>query len=182
MGTEGPAVPGVEVRIETGQGANYGEILVRGPNVFGGYQGDPARTRATFTPDGWFRTGDLEPFNRGGYLHVVGRIDELIVIPDGDKIFPVQVEQVYCQNPFVRKVAVLLHGGRLAAIIAHDLEALRTRWTARIRSVVNEKVEFPGQSFARFEQVTGTVFVAGPLPGAWPANPTSRLTPNTLLN
>src|SRR5690606_31695932 len=86
-GTEGVAQPGVDVRI-----AGNGEIQVRGPNVFSGYLNDPERTRAAFTEDGWFRTGDLGSLDADGYLTVAGRADELLVLPDGKKLFPERIE------------------------------------------------------------------------------------------
>jgi long-chain acyl-CoA synthetase len=164
IGTEGFAVPGVELRIDKVEGADVGEILVRGPNVFGGYKDDPDRTRAAFDPDGWFRTGDLGALDGDGYLRVVGRRDDLVVMPDGKNVFPERIERVYGQSPFIREAAVLARRGRLVALVVPDFDALRARGTARLRSVVNEEIEMLGQSLARFERVTGTVIVSDPLP------------------
>lgn len=162
-GTEGTAVPGVEVRIEPREETGLGEILVRGPNVFSGYKNNPAKTQAAFK-DGWFRTGDLGWLDADGYLRVAGRGDELIVLPDGKKIFPERLERAYSGSRYIQDLAILAHGGRLVAIIVPNLEALRARGTARIKGLVNEEIELIGQRLARHERVSGTAAIAGPLP------------------
>jgi long-chain acyl-CoA synthetase len=164
IGTEGVPLPGVEVRADATEGSGFGEILVRGPNVFYGYKDDQVRTRAAFTSEGWFRTGDLGALDRKGYLRVLGRIDELVVLPDGKKVFPERIEEVYSRSPLIREAAVLLYGGQLVAIVVPDLDAVRQRGTARLKSVLNEEIEFLGQGLARFERVLGTAVVPGPLP------------------
>ena len=80
-------VPGTEVRI----GEND-ELQVRGPQVMQGYWGKPAETRAAFTEDGWFRTGDQADLSDGGRVRIKGRIKEIIVTSTGEKIAPVDLE------------------------------------------------------------------------------------------
>ncbi|MBI2993822.1 MAG: AMP-binding protein [Gammaproteobacteria bacterium] len=162
-GTEGKGIAGVEIRIDPGEGTGPGEILVRGPNVFSGYRNDPERTRAAFLDD-WFRTGDLGSLDADGYLRVAGRADELIVLPDGKKIFPERLERAYSTNPYLRELAILVHQGRLVAIVVPDLDALRTRGTARIKGLINDQIEVIGQGLARYERVSGTAIVTGALP------------------
>jgi long-chain acyl-CoA synthetase len=110
-GTVGRVLPGVEVRIQGPDGAavaagEQGEIQVRGPNVMRGYYNRPEEDRVAFTPDGWFRTGDLGALDADQYLTVSGRIKELIV-RDGEKIMPREVEEVLERHPKVFDVAVL---------------------------------------------------------------------------
>jgi len=106
-GSVGLALPGVEVRLEPhqGEGEPAGEILVRGPNVFGGYLGGAGAADA-FAPDGWFRTGDLGRADADGYLRIVGRSKELI-ITGGFNVYPRDVEEVLRQHPGVADVAVV---------------------------------------------------------------------------
>jgi malonyl-CoA/methylmalonyl-CoA synthetase len=105
-GSVGLALPGVEVRLEDQQGAGEpaGEILVRGPNVFGGYVDGVAAD--AFTADGWFRTGDLGRADPDGYLRIVGRSKELI-ITGGFNVYPRDVEEVLRGHPGVADVAVV---------------------------------------------------------------------------
>jgi len=101
-GTVGIPLPGVEVRLADPDG----EILVRGPNVFSGYLDRPDVNAAAFTPDGWFRTGDIGRFDADGYLSIVGRAKELI-ITGGYNVYPREVEDVLRSHPMVVDVAVV---------------------------------------------------------------------------
>ena len=83
-----------------------GEIWFRGDNVFLGYYGDPEQTAATLTPDGWLKTGDLGRFDEDGYLYIVGRIKNLIVLPSGENISPESIEEPFYQCPVLRDCLV----------------------------------------------------------------------------
>jgi acyl-CoA synthetase (AMP-forming)/AMP-acid ligase II len=76
-----------------------GEIVVRGPGVMPGYDGDPIATKAAFVGD-WFKTGDLGFFDEDGYLFLVGRVRE-IINRGGEKITPQEVDQVLLRHPAV---------------------------------------------------------------------------------
>jgi len=99
-GTVGFPLPGVELRL-----AASGEIEVRGPNVFRGYLDRPDANADAFTPDGWFRTGDLGALDADGRLRIVGRAKEL-VISGGFNVHPREVEEALLAHPDVREAAV----------------------------------------------------------------------------
>jgi acyl-CoA synthetase (AMP-forming)/AMP-acid ligase II len=69
-----------------------GEIVIRGPNVMRGYYKNEEATRASFTPDGWLRTGDLGHRDADGFFFVTGRIKELI-IKGGENIAPREIDE-----------------------------------------------------------------------------------------
>lgn len=100
-GTTGQPMAGVDVRI-----ASDGEVLVRGDIVTPGYFEDPEKTRAAFR-DGWFHTGDFGELDAEGNLIIRGRKNEMIVTPEGLKVFPEDVERVLDQIPGVRESAVI---------------------------------------------------------------------------
>jgi malonyl-CoA/methylmalonyl-CoA synthetase len=104
-GTVGIPLPGVEVAI-AGNDPRTGEILVRGPNVFGGYWRSSGATDESFTEDGWFRTGDVGLVDDDGYLSIVGRTKELI-ITGGYNVYPREIEDVIAAHPSVRDAAVV---------------------------------------------------------------------------
>jgi acyl-coenzyme A synthetase/AMP-(fatty) acid ligase len=94
-----------------------GELAVKGPNVCVGFFDDPVRTSATFTPDGWLRTGDLGMVDEDGYVTVVGRKKETI-IRGGLNIAPREIEDVLMKMPGVREVAVIgVADARLGEIV-----------------------------------------------------------------
>ncbi len=102
-GTVGFPLPGVQVRLES---APVGGIEVRGPNVFAGYWRTPEKTAEEFTPDGWFRTGDVGTHDADGYLRIVGRAKDL-VITGGFNVYPVEVEAALDRVPGVLESAVV---------------------------------------------------------------------------
>ena len=65
-----------------------GELWLRGDNVFLGYYADPEKTTETLTEDGWLKTGDLVRFDEEGYMYIVGRIKNLIVLSNGENVSP----------------------------------------------------------------------------------------------
>lgn len=95
-GTVGLPLPGVAVRV-TGDGGQplgcdeIGAIEVKGPNVFSGYWRMPEKTREEFTPDGYFRTGDVGRWDANGFLSIVGRSKDLI-ISGGYNVYPKEIE------------------------------------------------------------------------------------------
>jgi len=101
-GSVGWPLPGVELRL-AGEPA---EIQVRGPNVFGGYWERPDANAEAFTPDGFFRTGDLGTLDSDGYLRIVGRARELI-ISGGYNVYPREVEDAIRAHPAVEDAAVV---------------------------------------------------------------------------
>lgn len=124
IGTVGPALPGVGVRI-----ADEGEIQVRGINVFKEYWRNPLATAEAFDGD-WFRTGDIGTFDEEGFLTITGRKKEIIVTAGGKNVAPAALEDPIRSNPIVGQVVVV--GDQkpfIGAIITLDPEMLPT-WLA----------------------------------------------------
>lgn len=109
-GSVGKPFPGVEVRVVGEDGAPatgaVGGIQVRGPNVMAGYWRQPSKTRAEFTPDGWFKTGDVGRIDEAGYLFIVGRAKDLI-ISGGFNVYPKEIEALIDELPGVVESAVV---------------------------------------------------------------------------
>jgi long-chain acyl-CoA synthetase len=101
VGTVGEPIPGVEVRISP-----EGEIQVHGPNVFKGYWQRPDATAAVMQ-DGWYRTGDSGTLDADGFLTLRGREKDMLVMPDGTKVHPADIEQVLLRDSRVRDATVV---------------------------------------------------------------------------
>jgi long-chain acyl-CoA synthetase len=126
IGTVGPPVPGVSVRV-----CDDGEILVRGENVCAGYWRDEAATAAVIDASGWLHTGDLGRIDADGYLTVTGRKKDLIVTSYGKNISPEEIETRLRMEPIVSQ-AVVIGDGRpfLTALITLDDQAA-AEWAQR---------------------------------------------------
>ena len=120
IGTVGPALPGVTVRI-----ADDGEILVQGGNVCRGYHDDPTATAELIDADGWMHTGDLGAFEPDGYLRIIGRKKDLIITAAGKNIAPQDIETDLRNHHLISQAVVVGEGRRyLAGLITLDPDAL----------------------------------------------------------
>ena len=125
LGSTGPALKGVEIRLdninsETGQG----EIVVKTPCCMKGYYKNEEATRDAFTEDGWFRTGDLGALDKDGWIYIKGRLKNMIVGPSGENIYPEDIEEVLNSNRLVAESVVLEEDGKLIALVHFDTTAL----------------------------------------------------------
>lgn len=133
----------VEARV-----AESGELLVRGPLVMRGYWNNPAATRAVIDDDGWFHTGDVVEIRRGK-IYIRGRIKDIIVLSNGEKVSPGDAEQAITQDPAFEQVMVIGEGrpalGLIAVSSLTDEAELCARANAQLRA-------FPG--YARIQHIT----------------------------
>jgi long-chain acyl-CoA synthetase len=130
VGSVGKVLDGITVRLvdEVGDDVlrgDTGEIWVKGPNVFQGYLDDPQQTARVLTTDGWLRTGDVAMTDDEGYLYLVDRAKDLIIV-SGFNVYPAEVEDVIAQHPAVADVGVAAvphpHTGEAvkAWVVAHE--------------------------------------------------------------
>ncbi|MBM6699392.1 long-chain fatty acid--CoA ligase [Bifidobacterium pullorum subsp. saeculare] len=126
-GSVGIAFPGFSLRI-----AEDGEIQVKGRSVFHRYHKNDAATEDSFTPDGWYATGDLGRLDNDGFLYITGRKKDLIITAGGKNVAPGPIEEVIKRCEFVSQALVL--GDKrpfISALITLDEEALRLWLTAK---------------------------------------------------
>jgi long-chain acyl-CoA synthetase len=144
VGTVGEPIPGVEVRI-----APDGEILARGPGRFSGYWQNPEATSAAIDTDGWYHTGDLGSFTPDGMLVFRGRKKDMLALPDGQKVYPEDVEAILREDDRIRDATVvgwpLGPGLRVHAVLLLDDPAL-----------AEAVVETANERLAAHQQIRGT--------------------------
>lgn len=105
-GSVGPAVEGVELRIDTPDSDGIGEIIAKGPSTMKGYYQNPNAT-AKAIRDGWLYTGDLGYMDADGYLYLTGHCKDIIVPASGKNVYPVELEVLYRESPAISEICVV---------------------------------------------------------------------------
>lgn len=147
FGTIGPPVGETELRIvdENDQplpNGSEGEIQVRGAQVFKGYYNNDEANAQAFTPDGFFRTGDLGRLTLTGELVITGRAKEIIVLASGENVDPTNIEATLSMFPFVQDAVLVGQDKKgLGALIVPDLEKLREFVQEKYNQVLGETEE-----------------------------------------
>jgi long-chain acyl-CoA synthetase len=121
----GNPLPGVEVRL-----GEQNALQVRGPNVMLGYWNNEPATRAMFTPDGWLNTGDVAHIDEFGHVTITGRLKEIIVLSNGEKISPQDMEAAILRDPLFEQVMVIGEGKPYLSLLA---VVNRERWAEAAR-------------------------------------------------
>jgi long-chain acyl-CoA synthetase len=155
----GRVLPGIELRLvdEEGEDAlegDAGEIWVRGPNVFAGYWEDEAATAAAKTDDGWLRTGDVAVTDDDGYLYLIDRAKDLIIV-SGFNVYPAEVEEAISALPGVRDVAVV------GVAHPHTGETVKAFVVVEpgVHLEEDQVIDFVGKRLARYKCPTKITFV-----------------------
>ncbi len=167
--TVGPALPGVELRL-----ADDGELLARGEMVMQGYWHRPDETAEVLDIDGWLHTGDIVEMDDEGYVRIVDRKKELLVLSNGEKVPPARVERRLAIDPTILH-AMLIGDQRpyLTALVMADEERLGTHWqkgegralpsdwrsSAEVKAWLLSRMQAASQDLPSFMQVRSFVFV-----------------------
>jgi long-chain acyl-CoA synthetase len=112
IGTVGLPLPDTEIKIidiETGKELGIGqpgEILIKGPQVTKGYHNKPEESKAAFDDEGFFHTGDVGVFDEDGYLKIVDRTKDMLIV-SGFKVYSVHVEDILTKHPDIAIVAII---------------------------------------------------------------------------
>jgi long-chain acyl-CoA synthetase len=149
FGSIGKPLPSIEMKLDAD-----GEILVRGPNVFSGYYKDDEATRASFTADGYFRTGDIGRVDADGFFYIVDRKKDLIITAAGKNIAPQNIENHFKTDPRISQVMVV--GDRkpyVVALIAVAPELRAAKPDAELTKMLDEIVRAKNEDLSGYERV-----------------------------
>lgn len=125
-GSCGKAVTCAKVRIDSEDPQHIaGEIQAKGENLCIGYYKNPEATAAAFTPDGYFRTGDLGVIDAKGNIFIKGRIKNMILSANGQNIYPEEIEAIVNSQSYVGESVVVSRSGKLVALVDLDRDAIR---------------------------------------------------------
>jgi long-chain acyl-CoA synthetase len=159
IGSVGKVLDGITVKLvdEAGEDVlqgDAGEIWVKGDNVFRGYLDDPEQTARVLTPDGWLRTGDIAVTDDDGYLFLVDRAKDLIIV-SGFNVYPAEVEEAIAEHPAVAEVGVV------GVPHPHTGEAVKAWVVVRDGMTVDEDtlISWCGERLARYKSPSKILFV-----------------------
>ena len=152
----GTVMEGITVKIDnpdpvTGEG----EIIVDGPNVMKGYYKDEEKTREVFTTDGFFRTGDLGYIDKKGILFIRGRSKNMILGPNGENIYPEEIEALINSENIVSESLVMQYKGKLVAKVHLKVEVMEERFS-HLKDNAND---FQQQLQARADEVLAELLI-----------------------
>lgn len=185
IGSVGKPIPNVRVKIDEqsyqsmldekldGYGIKpkcegyIGEILIQGPNVMSGYYKLEDKTNDVLH-DGWFYSGDLGYFDSDGYLYVVGRKNELIVLSNGKNIVPEEIERHYLQTMYIKELCVLTVGSgageKLMAVIVPDFDYFRSLNESAFYETIKWHLENLSEELPSFKRIMGVMITKHELP------------------
>lgn len=157
----GPAMEGVQIKINEPDKTGQGEIWIKGPHVMKGYYKKPELTQEVFSEDGWFKTGDLGSFDRKGRLSIRGRIKTMILGSSGENIYPEEIESIINNFRFVNESLVVESKGKLVAMVHFNMEELEKQvqkiksQAGNYKTAINDYIE--EQKKELFEYVNSRV-------------------------
>ncbi len=172
VGSTGPALPAVEIRLDNvNPETNQGEIVAKTPCCMMGYFKNEQATKDAFTEDGWFRTGDLGYIAEDGWIYIKGRLKNMIVGPSGENIYPEDIEEVLNSNRFVAESVVTEEDGKLIALVHFDTTALEEAYDVfknklssssdaaqrKMEEIKREVMEYVNSKANRFSKITKVV-------------------------
>ena len=124
-GSVGKAIERMQIRIDSDNPyRKVGEIQVKGINTMLGYYRNEEATKEAFTDDGWLKTGDLGVLDQDGYLYIRGRSKNMILGPNGQNIYPEEIEDQINSLPYVAESLVVSRKNNLVALVHPDLEKM----------------------------------------------------------
>ena len=164
IGTVGRPLPGVDIKI-----ADDGEILIKGDNVFKGYWKMPEETKDSFTPDGYFMSGDIGVFDDAGFLMITDRKKDLIITSGGKNVAPQKIENLIKSDPLFTQAIVIGDKRKYLTALVNISQEQAERvakekgieFTSfndlieneRFQKIVEEHIQTCNQKLARYETV-----------------------------
>ncbi len=155
LGSCGRAVDNVEVRIDSEDPTKIvGEIQVKGDNVMQGYFKNPEATAAAFTEDGYLRTGDLGIVDKQGNIFIKGRSKCMILSPNGQNIYPEEIESKLNSMPHVAESLVVDRGHVLVAIVALSPEDQKSGNMEELKQIMEQNREELNKAMPAYSKIS----------------------------
>jgi len=170
IGTVGKAIRGVTIRVDNPNNKGVGEVLIRGPIVMKGYYRAPDKT-AEVIKDGWFHTGDLGSIDADGHLSITGRSKDVIVLANGENVYPEELETHYSKSACIKEICVIglsedgdPGGGVLHGIVVPDMDEFRRRGQTAIMEMIRFEIENLSKQVPSYFRIHSLAVRMDPLP------------------
>ncbi len=173
LGSIGPALPSVQVRIDDANAEGLGELVVKGPSVMMGYHENPEAT-AEVLEDGWFHTGDLCRIDDEGYIYISGRKKSVIVLKNGKNIFPEEMENLVNKIEGVKESFIYglpnsndENDIKIHVEVVYDKEVMKEMYNTEDRQeiykIINTKVKEINKTMPLYKAIRGMELTEEPI-------------------
>ena len=171
IGTVGKPLRGVKIRVDSMNGNGVGEVCIHGPVLMKGYYHAPHETSEVIR-EGWLRTGDLGFIDQDGFLSITGRSKDVIVLANGENVYPEELETHYSQSPFIKEICILgasershaHHGEILHGIVVPDMDEFRRRGQTAIMEMIRFEIENLSKQVPSYYRIHSLSIRNEPLP------------------
>jgi long-chain acyl-CoA synthetase len=153
----GRLVDRMKVRIDSEDPYNVvGEIQVKGENVMLGYYKNERDTKASFTKDGWLKTGDLGVIDKNDFIFIRGRSKNMLLGPSGQNIYPEEIEAKMSNQNFVGECVVVDRNHKLVALVYPDFEAMKAEKVEEtdLAKIMEENRKKTNAELPKYEQIS----------------------------
>lgn len=150
----GTPVDNMEVKIASDDPANKpGEILTRGMNVMLGYYKNPEATAQALDKDGWYHTGDLAVMKPDGHIFILGRIKNMILGPNGQNIYPEEIEDQLNSMPMVSESLIVQRDNRLVALVHPDKDEMMDFAEEELKAVMEQNLSELNEHLPHYSRI-----------------------------
>ncbi|HEX2958905.1 MAG TPA: AMP-binding protein [Chitinispirillaceae bacterium] len=167
-GSVGRALDENEIRIDNPDHNGIGEVLLRGTCVFKGYYKNHEQTLQVFDNEGWFHTGDLGRLDKDGFLYLLGRKKDMIVLDNGKNVYPDELEDIYSTSPLIEEIGVfgVVHDECevVVAAIVPSKEIQTSKTLSEAASILFDELTRIGKGLPVYRRITDFVTLYTPLP------------------
>lgn len=152
----GKVIPGLELKITNLDEDGIGEILLKGESVTKGYFGNELKTKEVIIDD-WLHTGDLGRIDEDEFLYIYGRNNDVIVLSNGKKVFPVEIEVKLDEIGGVRESLVFKNDNKINAKIVYISEYFENKTDDEIYNTIMDKVRMLNKSLPQYKRINSVV-------------------------
>ncbi len=159
IGTVGKPIRGASIRIDSPDSKGVGEVCIRGPIVMKGYY-----QKEDLAPNSWFHSGDLGFLRPDGNLVITGRSKDVIVLANGENVYPEETETHYAQSPWVEELCVMGIAERLHAVVVPNMEEFRRQGQTTITHRIRVDLENLSKQLPSYYRILSFSIQQEPLP------------------